>query len=75
LTSVYKYLLCNNEEASKEISQKLKEIGLAKTLIILENVKASPDNTIKNNLGKLGVLAFEIIDYDRNLNGLDVFLK
>jgi hypothetical protein len=44
-------------------------------LVILNNVKASTDNVTKNNLGKLGVLAFEIIDYDRNLAGLDVFLK
>jgi chromosome segregation ATPase len=75
LASVYKYLLCSNEEASKQISQKLKEIHLAKTLVILNNVKTSTDNVTKNNLGKLGVLAFEIIDYDRNLAGLDVFLK
>lgn len=48
---------------------------MAKNLVILNNVKNSGDIISKSNLGKLGISAFEIIDYDRNLNGLDIFLK
>ena len=51
-------------------------MNVAKTLIILNNIrKSKQDNTsIKHSLGKSGVSAVEIIDFEKNLEGLENFL-
>ena len=46
-----------------------------KNLVILGNVKKpNGADSIKENLGKAGIPAIEIIDYDANLEGLNFFL-
>lgn len=49
VSSVSKFLLCKDEKASKQISEKLKDINVIKTLIILSNVKKlNKNDSIKN---------------------------
>ena len=46
-----------------------------KNLVILGNVKKpNGGDSIKENLGKAGIPAIEIIDLDANLEGLNFFL-
>lgn len=47
-----------------------------KTLIILSNVKKSNGNdSIKQNVGKAGISAIDIIDSEADLEGLEFFLE
>lgn len=39
MSSILKYLLCVDENSSKQIAAKLKENGQLRTLVILENVQ------------------------------------
>jgi hypothetical protein len=68
-------LLCKDEASSNEISNKLKNMNTVKNLVILGNVKKpNGGDSIKENLGKAGIPAIEIIDFDANLEGLNFFL-
>ena len=70
-----KYILCETEKASKEIGEKLSEMNLLKTVIILENVKANKDNGFRKQATKLGTPAFDTIDFDNEIPNLEVFLR
>ena len=51
-------------------------MNVIKTLIILGNVKKPNGNdSIKENVGKAGISAMDIIDLDANLEGLEFFLE
>lgn len=72
---VLKYLLCIDESSSKQIAARLRENGTIRTLVILGNVNEKKDQIDRASIGKLGYLAIDILNYDNNLNNLQLFLK
>lgn len=75
LGSIMKYIFSIDQHSSKQIGSKLKENSQLRTLIILSNVKQKKQAIPRGSLGKLGQLAIDIIDLDKSLINLDVFLK
>lgn len=52
-------------------------MNAAKILIILNNIRKNKEDStsMTKNLGKSGVLAVQIIDFEKNLEGLENFLQ
>ncbi len=65
-----KYLLCQNEECSRKIGDRLKQIRMMKNVIILDNVIEKRTNDIRKNLGRDGLMAIDIVDFDTNTKSL-----
>ena len=75
MSPILKYLLCLDEDSSKQVTNKLKENYQIRNLVILSNVREKKEQISRATLGKLGFLAIEAVQYDKDLPNFDIFLK
>ena len=66
---IAKYLLCQSEDCSKKIGTRLKEMKKMRNVIILDNVVEKKSNDLRKSIGKDGVMALDIVDFDQNTKG------
>jgi chromosome segregation ATPase len=69
-------LLVENEQAAKDLAARLKDLCSIKNVVILSNVNDKDQNVaaFRRELGKNGTPAADIVDFDRDLNGLEGYL-
>ena len=77
MSSIDKYILVEDESTSKEVAARLRDLGKAKTLVILSNSKSSLQavSNMRKELGDLAMPAMDIVNYDREITNLGEFLS
>lgn len=69
-------LLVESEQAAKDLAAKLKDLCTIKNVVILSNVNDREQNVaaFRRELGKHGIPAIDVVDFDRDLTGLEGYL-
>ena len=74
LGAAVRYLVVDKSETAQICSNILKNKGIMKDVLVLENIPATnptSETNLRNNLGGLGMPAFDIIEFDRSIIGLE----
>ena len=69
-------LLVESEQSAKDLAAKLKDLCTIKNVVILSNVNDKDQNVagFRRELGKNGTPAADVVDFDRELEGLEGYL-
>ncbi len=72
------YLIVDDAEGAKRCNSLLRERGLARDVLILENIPernlGASTNSLRNKLGNLGHLIFDVVKIQPNIPRLDAAL-
>ena len=78
LGSALNYLVVDNAETAATCSNILKDKGVMRELLVLDNIpllQAYNISAVRGQLGRIGYMAFDVLEYDKRIMGLEGALK